>query len=146
SPREKFRQTLSPPVPEKTASILLDVLSNIWERRTTKTLASADWSDLSTPLVKVNRAGEVQVYVILFEYRPEYVGQLESLGLRVELTHEQTIQGWVPAETIESIAALDFVRQIRPPGYGIQNQSGQVDTAGNNKLRVSEARTAFGVS
>jgi hypothetical protein len=131
---------------EKTTSSLLDVLAVMRERRVAGGATLPDWSDLSTPLVRVNQAGEIQVYVILAEFRPEFVRQLEALGLRVELTHEQTVQGWVPADAIESIAALDFVRQIRPPGYALHNQSGAVDTAGNSILGANDARAAFGVS
>jgi hypothetical protein len=77
---------------------------------------------------------------------PDLVGQLEGHGLRVELIHERVVQGWVPAGAIDAIAALDFVRQIRPPGYAIRNQSGAVDTAGNAVLRANEARASFGVT
>jgi len=141
-----FRQSVSPYLAEKAASILIDMLVAMRHRRATQGQEPLDWSDMSTPLIQVSRTGEIQVYVILAEPRPEFIGQLEALGLRVELTNGPVVQGWAPADAIESLAVLDFVRLIRPPGYALHNQSGAVDTAGNSILRANEARAAFGVS
>jgi len=139
-PPGSFQQSVSPTMAEKTASILIDVLAGMHERRATQRAGEVpDWSNLSTPLVRVNSAGEVHVYVVLSEFRPEYVAQLEALGLRVELVSEQfrTVQGWLHADAMATVAALDFVREIKPPGYALPNQSGAVDTAGNSVLRAN---------
>src|SRR5262249_30706758 len=133
--RELLRRTSPPSLFTKVASNILDVLAAMNERRAVG-LDTGDRSDLSTPLVRVNASGEIQVYVILSEFRPEYVGQLTALGLREELTAGSIVQGWVQADAIGSIAALEFVRQIREPGYALHNQSGAVDTLGNNVLRA----------
>lgn len=79
---------------------------------------SMRFKDLSDDLVRINDDGEVQVYVILKEFSPDSVTQLEGLGLRVELTlpEHRLIQGWVHYETLEAIAADDNVQQIRATG------------------------------
>jgi hypothetical protein len=103
---------------------------------------------LSTDLVHVNGAGEIQVYVIVTDVSAAHVAQLAALGLRVELilAEHGLIQGWVPADALDQIAALDFVREIRPPGYPIHNNVGAVGTQGDSILRADQARSTFGVT
>lgn len=76
---------------------------------------------LSTHRVRVNAAGEIQAYVLLTEYRTEHVARLEALGMRVELTLPdfRVVQGWIPADVVEAVAMLDFVRQVKPPDYPV---------------------------
>src|SRR5439155_20008145 len=59
--------------------------------------ASADLRATSTAFVHVNDAGEIQVYVILTEFRRAYVTRLEIVGLRLELTlpDVRLVQGWI---------------------------------------------------
>ena len=79
---------------------------------------------LSTKLVRVNDAGEIQVYVVLTEWRPEHVAELEALGLRVDATvpTRRLIQGWVPSHALDDIAALDAVKEVKPPASTITNR------------------------
>ena len=83
--------------------------------------APADLRAVSTELVHVNDAGEIQVYVILIEFRPEYVAQLVTTGLRVELTlpDYRLVQGWIPANLVDRISGFDFVAEVKPPGYPV---------------------------
>ena len=106
------------PEQEKVAPVLREAAAAVQERM----LNGTDGSEpdaVSTDIVRVNPAGEVQVYVILIEFRPEHVAALTALGLRVELTlpEVQLVQGWLPAAALDAIAALDFVKEVRPPGY-----------------------------
>ncbi len=103
---------------------------------------------LSTKLVRVNDAGEIQVYVILTEWSPDHVAQLEARGLRVESTvpKRRLIQGWVPSHAVDDLAALEAVKEVRPPSYGIREGVGAVNTSGDDILRAAEARSSFGVS
>jgi hypothetical protein len=77
----------------------------------------------STDLVRVNPAGEIQVYVELVEFRMEYVAELASHGLRaqVSLPQARLLQGWLPARAVETVAALDFVKEIRQPDYAVRS-------------------------
>lgn len=105
------------------------------------------FKEFSDNLVRVNERGEIQVYVILKEFSPDRVAQLEGLGLRVELTlpTHRLIQGWVHYEVLEAIAADDNVQHIRPPDY-LRRNSGAVNSAGDAVLRADAARSTFGVN
>ena len=98
--------------------------------------------------MRVNDAGEIQVYVVLTEWRPEHVAELEALGLRVEATvpTRRLIQGWVPSHAVDDIAALDAVKEVKPPAYGMREGAGAVNTPGDAILGAAAARSAFGIS
>ena len=83
--------------------------------------APTDLRAISTDLVRVNSAGEIQVYVILTEFQVHFVAQIEVAGLRIELRLPEfrVIQGWVPFNAIDTIAGLDFVAEVKPPGYPV---------------------------
>lgn len=101
-----------------------------------------------TPLVRTSAIGEVHVYVILATFRPDCVARLQSLGLRVEVTLPEfrLVQGWAPASALDAIAALDFVKEVRPPDYPVQRGAGATSSAGDSILRADLARTQFGVT
>jgi hypothetical protein len=104
--------------------------------------------DLSTPVVRVRPSGATQIQVTLVEHRPEHVAQLQALGLQVEhvLAEHKLVQGWALPAVIEAIAALDFVKQVRPPDYPVREGVGAQNTAGDAILRAAEARSVFGVT
>ncbi|HMH50664.1 MAG TPA: DUF4214 domain-containing protein [Candidatus Acidoferrum sp.] len=101
-----------------------------------------------TGLVRINPAGEVQVYVDLVEFRPEHVGTLQVHGLRVEvvLPDFRLVQGWLPMSAVPTVAGLDFVRQVREPDYARPNGSGAANTEGDALLRAAAARATFRVT
>src|SRR5262249_47938536 len=103
--------------------------------------------EMSSRVVRVDDAGQVQVYLLLDEYRPEHVAALEGLGLRVEITLPdfRLVQGWLPSDAVDAVAALDFVRQIKPPGYR-HNHVGAVTSEGDAIVNGPAARSAFNVS
>ena len=105
-------QKVAQPIRQAVAAIRARVLSGV---------APTDLRAISTDLVHVNNAGEIQVYVILTEVQPAYVARLEAMGLRIELTLPdfRIIQGWVPANAVDLIAACDFVAEVKPPGYPV---------------------------
>src|SRR5262249_20119019 len=102
---------------------------------------------LSTSALRGNDSGAIQVYVILPEFGPEYVAALPAAGLQVELTlaEQRLVQGWLPAAQVDAVAALDFVAEIRPPGYPVRKVGAQL-TAGDSILRADQARTTFGLT
>ena len=121
--------------------------SAIEVRRSTES-TPAGLKKLSTKLVRVNDAGEIHVYVVLTEWSPEHVAALEALGLRVEATvpTRRLIQGWVPSHALDDVAALDAVKEVKPPAYGMREGAGDVNTPGDEILGAAAARAAFGVS
>ncbi len=108
---------------------------------------AANLGGLSTRAARADARGTIQVYVILTAFRPEYVAQLEALGLSVEITLPgfRLVQGWLPAGSVDAVAALDFVLQIKPPGYPVRKSVGAVTTAGDALLGAAAARAQFNV-
>jgi subtilisin family serine protease len=104
--------------------------------------------ELSNAAVRLDEAGAIHVYVILGEFRPEYVARLEALGLRVEITLPEfrLVQGWIPSTAVDAVAALDFVQQVKPPGYPMRKGAGAVTTEGDALVGAADARAAFNVS
>ena len=142
-PTNRFKTSRS----RKVHPAIASMASAIQLRRSTE--ATPDGlRKLSTKLVRVNDAGEIQVYVILTEWSSEHVAELESRGLRIESTLPKRllIQGWVPSEGVDDVAALDFVKEVKPPSYGIRQGAGAVSTPGDNIMGAAAARSAFGVS
>lgn len=101
----------------------------------------------ATPGVRVNANGEIHVYVLLTDFRAEYVARLEALGLRVEiaLPEHRLVQGWVAAPAVGAVAAEPFVKQVRPPDYRERESTGGAGTEGEGILRADLARSTFGV-
>ena len=131
----------------KVRSAISAVASAVEVRRSTES-TPAGLKTLSTKLVRVNEAGEIHVYVVLTEWRPEHVAELEALGLRVEATvpTRRLIQGWVPSHALDDVAALDAVKEMKPPAYGMREGAGAVNTPGDAILGAAAARSAFGVT
>jgi hypothetical protein len=122
------------------------MVSAIEVRRSAEAVAGL--RTLSTELVRVNDAGEIQVYVILSDFEPSCVSRLRALGLRVEveLPRFRLVQGWVPSGAVDAVAALDCVRAVKPPAYPAREGAGAVSTAGDDILGASAARSAFNVT
>ena len=136
-----------PPRSHKVHSAISAVASAVEMRRATES-TPAGLKKLSTKLVRVNDAGEIHVYVVLTEWRPEHVAELEALGLRVEATvpTRRLIQGWVPSHALDDVAALDAVKEVKPPAYGMREGAGAVNTPGEEILGAAAARSAFGLT
>ena len=128
-------------------STISGAASTIEVRRSTES-TPAGLARLSTTLLRVNDVGEIQVYVVLTEWSPEHVVALEALGLRVEATvpNRRLIQGWVPSHALDDVAALDAVKEVKPPAYGTHQGAGAVNTPGDAILGAAAARTAYGVT
>jgi subtilisin family serine protease len=137
------KSTLSP-VERKIAPAIRNVTGAVKLRLQS---AAGSPAALSTSGLRVNDSGAIQVYVILTEFRPEHVAALAAAGLQVELTlpEYRLVQGWLPASQVDAAAALDFVAEIRPPGYPARKVGAQV-TAGDSILRADQARTTFGLT
>jgi hypothetical protein len=104
-------------------------------------------SALSTDVVHINDAAEIHAYIVLRDFEAAHVALLEALGIGVELTLPEfrLVQAWVPAILVDLVAGLDFVVEVKPPGYPIP-QVGAQTTAGDSILRADSARASFGVS
>jgi subtilisin family serine protease len=131
----------------KVHSAISAVASAVETRRSAES-TPAGLKKLSTKLVRVNDAGEIHVYVVLTEWSPAHVAELEALGLRVEATvpTRRLIQGWISSHALDDVAALDAVKEVKPPAYGMREGAGAVNTPGDEILGAAAARSAFGVT
>jgi subtilisin family serine protease len=110
----------------------------------------ADGGIASDPdaLVRINETAEIQIYIELTEFRPEYVLELEKHGVRVEIVLPEfhIVQGWVPIGSLDGVRSLSFVSEVREPDYAHPHAIGAVATEGDAVLRANAARTRFGAS
>ncbi len=102
--------------------------------------------ELSTPLLKTDDAGNIEVKLTVTSLTAEQLEQLEDLGMNIRLTLSKygIIEGSLPYSQVEAVAGLDFVVNVGTPGYAVPN-AGVVTSAGDTVLRAAEARTAFDV-
>ncbi len=106
------------PADAKVSARLRRVMTSVRARRAAGD-ATETLQDLGTRLVRVKPSGAIHVQVVLAAHRPEHVARLGALGLQVEhvLAEHELVQGWALPSAIEAIAALDFVKRVKPPGY-----------------------------
>ena len=104
-------------------------------------VAPVDFSALSTPLVKINAQGHIQVYIYVRKWGSAERAALEKLGVTIEIANTDfgIVQARVPHGRIKKIARLDFVSRITPPAYG-ETQAGSVQTEGDAILGGDDVR------
>lgn len=73
----------------------------------------------TTPLVRVDSRGRVQVYVHVGQVDDATLRALRAEGLTVDHADARSgiVQGWVPFHRVDDIALLGVVKRIRPPDY-----------------------------
>jgi hypothetical protein len=72
--------------------------------------------------MRIDGAGRVQTDIIVTRVDDEVMSALRAAQVQVEQSNakQQTIQGWIPVNRVEAVAALPFVRHIRPPSYAMR--------------------------
>jgi len=107
---------------------------------------STSFSDLSSPLLKVDNNGNVEVFLYCNEVSDGNLEKLLDLGLIVEAVNEdlKIIQGWLSYENLEAAAEMGFVVKVTPPSYA-HTRVGSVTTQGDAVIGADEARDSFGV-
>jgi len=101
----------------------------------------------SSPTLQVDNAGRVHVYIYVTDTAEPTLRILRGHGLVVEIVNDAfgIVQGWIPVEELERLAAEGVVVKIRPPSYGTP-RSGAVNTQGDAIHRCNQARAAFAVT
>ena len=81
------------------------------------------FQDLSTPLLKIDDAGNIEVRLTVTSLTTEQLEQLEDLGMQIGLTLSKygIIEGSLPYDQVEAVAGLDFVARVGTPGYPWHN-------------------------
>jgi len=101
-------------------------------------------AELSTPIVRIDDAGAIQVYVHVEEVSEGAVAALEAAGLDVEAPCPtmRLLQGWVSYASLDDLAAVGGVRSITLPSYAV-TRTGSVNTEGDAILNADDVRSRF---
>jgi hypothetical protein len=94
---------------------------------------------------RVDDAGRVQVYVTVTDTNPATLAALQQHDLDVEIVNDgfALVQGWVPVDQLEALAAEAVVRKVAPPSYGV-TRTGSVNSQGDAIHRCSQVRPPSG--
>ena len=104
------------------------------------------FEDLSTPFIKTDSEGNIEVKLYVIDLDNERLLQIEALGMSVSLILQDygIIEGSLPYYQIEMVANLEFVARVDAPSYPLYHTGG-VNSAGDSVLGAEGARSAFGV-
>lgn len=104
----------------KIASPIRDVLQRLRaDGLTAATAAARQAETYSTPLVRIDPTGRVHTTIVVTQLDAQVTAALLAQQVVVEHTDDttQSLQTWIPFERVETVAALPFVRYLRPPRY-----------------------------
>ncbi|HXO21636.1 MAG TPA: S8 family serine peptidase, partial [Thermoanaerobaculia bacterium] len=124
--------------------------SRLAGRRLTAADLSALPSDLqamaTARLLRLDADGRVQVYLRPAAGFEEVEAAVRAAGGNVERSDAgaNLVQAWLPAASLEGVAADPAVRFVRPPDYG-SPQAGSVQSQGDAILKANLVRSTFGV-
>lgn len=102
----------------------------------------------SSSMLKVDRAGRVQVDVSVSDTTESTLSVLRRHGLDVEIVNADLgiVQGWIAVDALEDLAQEPVVTKIRPPSYGRTRQlggrprTGPVNSQGDAIHRCDQVR------
>ena len=95
----------------------------------------------SADALKMDTTGRVQIYVWVKDTSEQTLAALRRHGFDIEVVNKDfgIVQGWIPVENIEALAAEPVVVKVRPPSYGTHD-TGPVDSQGDSIHRCDQAR------
>ena len=72
-------------------------------------------------LIRVDAAGNVQVYLYMDSTSEEALAALRELDARIEIVNARwrVIQAWIPTTALDDFAALDVVDEVTLPDYAV---------------------------
>jgi hypothetical protein len=118
---EPVGRSSHPDVPaNKIASPIRDVLQRMRADGLTAVTAEARQAETySTPLVRIDPTGRVHTTIVVMHLDAQVPAALLAQQVVIEHTDDatQSLQTWIPFERVETVAALPFVRYLRPPRY-----------------------------
>jgi hypothetical protein len=73
----------------------------------------------TTPLVRVDVQGNIHALLLVSAIDEHVLSRLEEHRVRIDMVYDTLllVQAWIPFDRLEDVAALPFVRYIRPPSY-----------------------------
>jgi len=111
------------PASLKVASIIRDVLKRMHDDGVSPAnVATHTATHYSNPLVRVDAQGRIHIDIAVTRVTPAVIADLQALQVQHLQPHagQAMIQGWVPFDRVVTIAALPFVRHLRPPRYAMR--------------------------
>ena len=108
------------PVASKIASSLQGVVQRMHQDGVTAAnVATHHAETYSTPLVHVDTLGRVHTAILVTVFDTQVESALTTHQVIIERADAQMyiVQAWVPFDRLETVAALPFVRALRPPSY-----------------------------
>ena len=98
-------------------------------------------------VLRIDEDGSVQTYIFVAEASQPQITDLQSREVQGEVVNSDLniIQGWIPFDRVEEIAALEFVQRVQTPGY-VYTHTGSVTTEGDQILRADLVRNSRGIT
>ncbi len=102
---------------------------------------------LSTPLVRVDGDGRIQVDVWLEDTSDEALASLEASGLKIERSNlsANVVEGWLGYGQVLDVASLPVVRLLTLPSYP-DVDTGSVNSQGDTIHRANLVRSTLGIT
>jgi hypothetical protein len=131
----------------KISSAIRDALQEMQDTGVTRDNATAMgvYSLSVEGLLKIDEAGNIQTYIFVAGTGQDQLRDLENQEVAVDLVNDDLniIQGWIPFDRVEDVAALEFVGRIQTPDYA-HVRTGSVNTEGDQILRADAVRSQVG--
>ena len=108
------------PAASKIASPLQRVVQRMQQDGVTAATVTAHRTErYSTPLVRVDAQGRVHTAILVttFDAQVESVLTTHQVSIEQADTQARLVQAWIPFDRLATVAALPFVRYLRPPSY-----------------------------
>ncbi len=123
-------------------ALLADAAAGEAARAPSTSLPREVRASIDTGQLRLNGAGDVQLYISLDDPAEAPFDALAALGAQVEHvdSHAALVQAEVPATRLRDVSALPHVTGIRLPDYAFA-QTGSVDTEGDAVLKASDLRS-----
>ena len=89
---------------------------------TTENVARRQVETYTTPLVRIDRHGRIQVDIRVSAVDDQVQLWLRAYQVDIDFADAELrlVQAWVPFDRLEEVATLAFVRYIRPPSYAVR--------------------------
>jgi hypothetical protein len=77
----------------------------------------------TTPLVRVDHTGRLQVILLVTTVDEQVQLRLAQYQVRIDMADPalRLLYAWVPFDRLQEIATLPFVRYVRPAGYVVKH-------------------------
>jgi hypothetical protein len=108
------------PAASKIASSLQRVVQRMQQDGVTAANVTARHAErYTTPLVHVDSEGRVHTAILVttFDAQVELVLTAHQVSIDRADAQARLVQAWIPFDRLETVAALPFVRYLRPPSY-----------------------------